>query len=422
LPQKKYWKRPMPPVFTDPAQRQRVTVLVASLLFLLIGTGSIYFIVVALKQIASDFGWPRAVPSIAYALQYAGAGIGGIFMGWCLDRRGMSIPAFVGAGMIGAGGILTSYVTSPFELYVIYGGLLGFFGRSSLFAPLTSNITRWFEHNKSFAVGVVASGQGIAGMIWPQIFHHLIAAVGWRQASLYYGIFALATMLPLALILRQTPPAPRRPVVFDGSVPLVPARRVLPSRVLQAWLSTAAIGCCVAMSLPLAHIVSHVDDLGYDPSRGAEILSLMLACSALASFFGVGFLGSRYGGLRAIFVFSSGQALLLAALAFVGGLPALYVAAALFGLGYGGILPCYPVIVRELLPAAEAGRRTGLILLFAGIGMAIGSWLGGAAFDATGSYRTAFLIGVAFNAGNLAIIASLIMRTGLRPAMRFQPG
>ena len=113
---------------------------------------------------------------------------------------------------------------------------------------------------------------------------------------------------------------------------------------------------------------------------------------------------------------------MLAALAFVGGLPALYVAAALFGLGYGGILPCYPVIVRELLPAAEAGRRTGLILLFAGIGMAIGSWLGGAAFDATGSYRTAFLIGVAFNAGNLAIIASLIMRTGLRPAMRFQPG
>ena len=34
--------------------------------------------------------------------------------------------------------------------------------------------------------------------------------------------------------------------------------------------------------------------------------------------------------------------------------------------GYGGILPCYPVIVRELLPAFEAGRRTGIVLLFAG--------------------------------------------------------
>jgi MFS family permease len=396
---------------TDPAVRRRTVVLVASLLFMLIGTGSIYFIVIALKPIALEFGWPRAVPSIAYALQYAGAGVGGIFMGWCLDRRGMGIPAVVGASMIGLGGILTSYASNPLELYLIYGGMLGFFGRSTLFAPLTANISRWFEHNRSFAVGVVGSGQGLAGMIWPQAFHHLIATIGWRQAALYYGLFALATMLPLALILRQTPPTPRRSTAQTGSVPPAPKRPPMSPRALQAALSTAAIGCCVAMSLPLAHIVSHVSDLGFDPARGAEILSLMLACSALASFFGVGFLGGRFGGLRAILVFSSGQAVLLTALAFTESLPGLYMAAALFGLGYGGILPCYPVIVRELLPATQAGRRTGLVLLCAGGGMALGSWLGGAVFDATGTYRTAFLIGAAFNLGNLAIITSLIART-----------
>ena len=197
----------------------------------------------------------------------------------------------------------------------------------------------------------------------------------------------------------------------------MPERATLSPRGVQLALSTASIGCCVAMSLPLAHIVSHVSDLNYDPARGAEILSVMLACSAIASFFGVGYLGGRFGGLRALFVFSSVQALLLAALAFVESLPGLYVAAALFGLGYGGILPCYPVIVRELLPAAEAGRRTGLVLLCAGGGMALGSWLGGAVFDATGAYRAAFLIGVAFNIGNLTIIGSLIARTPtFRPA------
>lgn len=402
---------------SNPTIRRRTTVLAASLLFMLIGTGSIYFIVIALKPIAADFGWPRAVPSIAYALQYAGAGIGGIFMGWCLDRRGMGVPAMVGASMIGLGGILTSYASSPFELYLIYGGMLGFFGRSTLFAPLTANITRWFEHNRSFAVGVVGSGQGLAGMIWPQIFHHMIASVGWRQTALYYGLFALATMLPLAMILRQTPPVARKPAVQNAPAAPLMKHPPMSPRALQLTLSTAAIGCCVAMSLPLAHIVSHVSDLGFDPARGAETLSLMLACSALASFFGVGFLGSRFGGLRAIFVFSTGQAVLLGALAFVESLPGLYIAAAMFGLGYGGILPCYPVIVRELLPSAEAGRRTGLVLLFAGGGMALGSWLGGAVFDATGTYRTAFLIGVAFNAGNLAIIASLIARTPrFRPA------
>ena len=67
---------------SDSTIRRRTAVLAASLLFMLIGTGSIYFIVIALKPMAADFGWPRAVPSIAYALQYAGAGMGGIFMGW----------------------------------------------------------------------------------------------------------------------------------------------------------------------------------------------------------------------------------------------------------------------------------------------------------------------------------------------------
>jgi MFS family permease len=403
----------------QPEVRQRSLVLVASLLFMLIGTGSIYFIVVAMKQISAEFAWPRSIPSIAYALQYGGAGIGGIFMGWLLDRRGMMIPALIGATMVGLGAILSSFVNSQWELFFIYGVMLGFFGRSSLFAPLTANITRWFEHNRSLAVGVVGSGQGLAGLIWPQVFHYLIAAVGWRQTALLYGLFALATMLPLVMILRQRPPASKNPAPRradhdrDGAhvrAPLAPGS-------VQLLLSTAAIGCCVAMSLPLAHIVSHVSDLGYDPARGAEVLSVMLGCSALASFFGVGFLGGRFGGLRAILLFSSTQATLLFVLAFVDSLSTVYLAAALFGLGYGGILPCYPVIVRELLPAAEAGRRTGLVLLCAGGGMALGAWLGGYVFDLTGSYQIAFLIGVAFNLANLAIITGLILRTrSLRPA------
>ena len=335
-------------------------------------------------------------------------------MGWYFDRRGMEIPAFVGGSMIGVGAILTSFVSSQWELFFIYGAMLGFFGRSALFGPLTTNITHWFEHKKSLAVGVVSSGQGLAGMLWPPVFHHLIAAVGWRQTALIYGVFTLVAMLLLALILRQKPPTPKPQSAVSQTFADAPRS----SMAIQASLSTASVGCCVAMSLPLAHVVSHVSDLGFDPARGAEVLSLMLGCSVISSLFGVGFLGGRYGGLRALFIFSTVQAILLVTLAFTGSLPGIYLAAALLGLGYGGILPCYPVIVRELLPSAEAGRRTGIILLCAGGGMALGSWLGGYIFDLTGSYQMAFLIGVAFNLGNLAIIFSLILRTrALRVAL-----
>ncbi len=403
------------------AAQKRFIVLAASLLFIMIGTGSVYFLVVALKLISAEFDWPRTVPSIAYSLQYLGAGVGGIFMGYCLDRTGMGLPALLGASMIGTGAILTSIVSSPWELYLIYGVMMGLLGRSALFSPLMANITRWFDHKKSMAVGIVGSGQGLAGAIWPPVFQHYFDAIGWRQTSFWYGVFALATMLPLALILRQRPPQPEAaPSAADRSA----ARQTAPTphpalspRTMQASLSIASIGCCVAMSLPLAHVVSHVSDIGYSPARGAEVLSLMLASAAVSSFFGIGFLGGRYGGLRAIFVFSSAQALFLATLAFVDSLTAVYIAAMLFGLGYGGILPCYPIIVREHLPASEAGRRTGLIILFAGGGMALGAWLGGAIFDHTGSYKMAFLIGVAFNLANLAIIGSLILRTRIRPAL-----
>lgn len=404
------------------AALKRNAVLISSLLFMVIGTGSIYFLVVALKLISAEFDWPRVVPSAAYALQYLGGGFGGIFMGYLLDRTGLGLPALIGAVMIGTGAVLTSLVSSPWHLYVIYGVMLGFLGRACLFSPLTANITRWFEHNKSRAVGIVGSGQAISGAVWPPVFQHFFDAIGWRETAVWYGVFVLATMLPLVLVLRLRPPEPEAEGSSGG-----PARHPTRDRPrslaglsplrMQLTLSVAAIGCCVAMSLPLAHIVSYVSDLGFDPARGAEALSVMLACAAVSSFFGVGYLGGRFGGLRAIFVFSAAQAAFLASLAFVDSLASVYIIAALFGLGYGGILPCYPVIIREYLPAPEVGRRTGGVVLFAGGGMALGSWLGGFVFDHTGSYDMAFLIGAAFNLGNLVIIGSLIIRTGRDEAL-----
>ncbi|MBH66937.1 MAG: MFS transporter [Rhodospirillaceae bacterium] len=394
---------------------QRNLVLAASLIFMIIGTGSVYFIVVALKPISLEFEWPRAVPSFAYALQYFAAGFGGILMGYWLDKLGMGVPAFIGGSMLGLGSVLTSYVSSPWHLYVIYGLVMGLLGRSTLFTPLTANITLWFEHNKSRAVGIVGSGQALAGAVWPPIFQYCFDWVGWRQTAFWYGIFCLLTMLPLALILKQKPPENKVLSGSDdtGNISAITASESLLNikpLTLQVVLSVASIGCCVAMALPLAHLIAHVSDLGYDYSVGAQLLSLMLAAAGVTAFFGVGFLGRRYGGLRTIFIFSSIQATFLAALIFVDNLFAIYLVAICFGVGYGGVLPCYPVIVREYLPVAEVGRRTAVVILCAGGGMALGSWLGGELFDATGSYTLAFAIGVGFNLFNLLIIGNLISR------------
>ena len=395
----------------------QIYVLAASVLTLLIGSGAMFLVVVALKPIAAEFSWPRAVPSLAFSLQFLGAGFGGFFMGRVLDRYGMGPPALVASLTIPCGAILLSQFDAAWQLYAIYGLLIGFLGTGALAAPAMANIARWYVRRRGMAVGIVAGGQALAGIMWPPIFVLVMEAHGWRTMALAFGAVAAIFLPALALVLRRRPAMPsgtpgtpaasdRRSVARPGSPISVGA--------LQVSLCAAIIGCCVAMGLPLGHLVSYVTDLGHTASSAAGVLSVMLMSAFVSRAVFVGLLADNIGGLRALFLFSGTQAAMLAAFTAVHGLAELYVVAILFGLGYGGIFPVYAVAIRELMPIAEAGRRTGLVFLFGALAMGFGSWIGGILFDATGTYVSAFLLGVAFNVANLAVLAVTIFRLGPR--------
>src|SRR6185295_17623507 len=172
---------------------------------------------------------------------------------------------------------------------------------------------------------------------------------------------------------------------------------------LQALLAIAGIACCVAMAMPQVHIVAYCGDLGYGPARGAEMLSLMLGLGLIARV-ASGSIADKIGGLSALMIGSALQAFALLLYLGFNGLTSLYIVSGLFGLFQGGIIPMYAVIVREYFPPKDAGVRTGVALMFALFGMALGGWMSGAIFDLTGSYRAAFLNGFLWNLLNLAII------------------
>jgi MFS family permease len=98
------------------------------------------------------------------------------------------------------------------------------------------------------------------------------------------------------------------------------------------------------------------------------------------------------------------------------GLTSLYIASALFGLFQGGIVPSYAIIVREYFPPSEAATRVSLAISSTLIGMALGGWMGGVLFDWTGSYRAAFLNGIAWNVITVLIAWWLLMRQTRRAA------
>jgi len=165
----------------------------------------------------------------------------------------------------------------------------------------------------------------------------------------------------------------------------------------------------VAMSMPQVHLVALCGDLGFGPARGAEMLSLMLACgiiSRLAS----GFVADRIGGLRTLLIGSTMQGVALLLFLPADGLVSLYVVSALFGLFQGGIVPSYAIIIREYFPAAEAGTRVAMVVTATLLGMALGGWMSGAIYDYTGNYTGAFLNGTGWNLLNVGIVVFMLMR------------
>jgi MFS family permease len=215
-------------------------------------------------------------------------------------------------------------------------------------------------------------------------------------------------MLPLLLALRRR--TPRGQSVRSERTDMSQARAPeAAGNGLQLLLMLAGVACCIAMAMPQVHIVAYCADLGYGPVHGAQMLSLMFA-TGIVSRIGFGWVADRIGPAPALLVSSSLQAASLLAYFGANGLTSLYVVTAMFGLVQGGIVPTYALIVRECYPPSDAGSRVGLVLSSTLAGMAIGGWMSGAIFDATLSYRAAFLNGFAWNLLNMAIAAWLLLR------------
>lgn len=403
--------------------------LVLALALMTIGNGGMYIVVVVLPTVQAEFGVARADASLPYTLLMIGFGLGGMLMGKLADRYGVMVPLLIGATSVGTGFVLASQASSIWTFAIAHGLFVGMFGSSSTFAPLIADTSLWFVRRRGIAVAVCASGNYLAGAIWPPIAQHLVEAVGWRPTYFGIGLFCAMAMTALALAMRRRPPliahAPPNAATAGGptgvaSPSLASDRPFGLSRAMaQALLCVAGLACCVAMSMPQVHIVALCGDLGFGAARGAEMLSLMLACGIVSRLVS-GWICDHIGGLRTLLLGSVLQGIALAMFLPSDGLWSLYVVSALFGLFQGGIVPSYAIIVREYFSPTEAGVRVGTVIMFTLFGMALGGWMSGKIFDLTGSYDAAFINGIAWNALNLSIAIYLLQR-GRRLPLRVQP-
>lgn len=409
----------MAPFSTDPVGRPPASVegrgswvaALSTLAILSLTYGGPLIVVVGMTDIQASLGTDRSSVGLAVSMVWIGAGLGGVVMGHVAERIGMRATAMFGAVMMAAGLFLSSFGTL-WALLVGQGVFMGLLGNGALYAPLVVYVSRWFDRRRGTAIALIASGQYVAGVLWPQPFERLFAHVGWQMTMRAYAALIIAVVVPLALLLRPHPGQRKHRAGVGkgraGQLRPAPVLGLQPGLV-QVMLCCAAFLCCVPMAIPVAHLVAFSSSLGIGPDQGAAMLSVLLA----AAFIGRqswGWLADRIGPLTTLFLGELCQVTMIAAFAFTTNEAALFGLAAAYGLGFAGIIPSYVLAIRGFFPAAQASWRVPLVLLTAMSGMAFGSWFAGALFDRFGLYAPAFEIGVLFNLVNIAIVSFLFVR------------
>jgi len=387
--------------------------LSAALALMTLGGSGMYAIAVALAPVQAEFGITRADASLPYTLTMLGFGVGGILMGRLSDRFGVMVPTIIGAIGLGTGFVLAGNAQTLWQFSLAHGILVGLLGCSATFAPLVADTALWFNRRRGIAVAICASGNYLAGAVWPPILQYGFDTIGWRNTYIGTGIFCTAVMLLLAFALRPRPPSIETSAQTPGMLRNARPLGLSPNG-LTALLAIAGVGCCVAMSMPQVHIVAYCSDLGYGATNGAQMLSIMLAFGIVSRLVS-GWICDRIGGLRTLLLGSVLQGIALFLFLPFNGLVSLYVVSAMFGLFQGGIVPAYAIIVREYFPPREAGVRTGIVLMATLFGMALGGWVSGLIFDLTGSYHAAFINGIGWNLLNLTIALWLLRLSSRAP-------
>src|SRR6185312_416082 len=331
----------------------------------------------------------------------------GIARGPCAVRFGIRWTVIFGALMIGVG-LCVSTLGAGLPLWIGHGFFMGLIGNAGLNAPLYIYVSRWFDRRRGSALALISSGSYIAGAVWPTIFERAIAVYGWRASMMAYAALEVVVIVPLAAFFFRHPPESFAHAPSAGTVHKTAVLGLSPG-VVFGMLAAAAFLCCVPMAMPQGHIVAFCSDLGIPATQGAAMLSVILGTAFVTRQFW-GLISDRIGGVLTVLAGSLVQWLSMIAFLFTQNEIGLFTVSAVYGLGFSGIIPAYVLAVREYFPAREASWRVPTLLFFSGGGMAAGGWGAGALHDHYGFYAPAFTTGIVFNALNLIVVGTLVLR------------
>ncbi len=391
-------------------------VVAAALVMMTVSSGAMFSYSVFFAPLQHEFGWNRAVTSAAFSVNMVVQGLFSLGVGRLTDRFGPRVILTVSGILLGAGFILVSRISSVWQLYLLFGVVIGA-GVSGGPVPLMSTVARWFRARRGLMTGIVMGGVGFGTMLVPPFADWLIRTLSWRSSFVAVGILLLAVIPLTAQLLRRDPWQLGLRPLGDAEASSATGADRSPGgvsageakRMRQFWLLLATFfGFGFAVHSVMVHIVVHATGLCLPSSQAAATMTAIGALS-VAGRVGIGSMADRYGSKRLLLSQFVLLALSLVGFSLLRQDWALFACAAVFGFGFGGVVPLNSHIVAELFGLRAHGAILGSTGLGIGLGSATGPVFTGWCYDALGSYSMPFLVCAGF------AVASGLLVTFIKP-------
>jgi len=169
-----------------------------------VAIGTTFSLAVFLQPMADATGWSRTGISGAMTIVFLTMGVGGFVWGALTDRFGPLPVVLAGAVLLGAGLAISSRATSLLEFQLVYGIMVGG-SAGSIFVPMMTVVTGWFDKHRAIAVSLVSAGMGVAPMTISPFAQSLLATHDWRSAQMIIAILAWVLLIPTAFLVRRAP-------------------------------------------------------------------------------------------------------------------------------------------------------------------------------------------------------------------------
>ncbi|MFQ6585436.1 MFS transporter [Priestia megaterium] len=368
----------------------------------------------------TDFSMDRGTISLISTLSFITYGLSQPLVGRLVDKLGARLILSFSTFLVGISIFLTSFVTSPWQLFFLYGIMvsLGVGGASNVAATVV--VTNWFNEKRGLAFGIMEAGFGAGQMLLVPGSLMLIHWLNWKMTVVILGAFLVLIVFPIVLLFLRNHPNEKGLVPIGGEI-AEEGKGTVEKKALNTtssiwnvflkrefWFLILPFAICgfTTTGLMDTHLIPFSHDHGFSTSVTSAAVSILAGFNIIGILLS-GVVADRWSSRKMLFLLYGMRAISICILLYSHNSALLLIFAVLFGLVDFATVAPTQLLATQYFKEYSIGFILGWLFLSHQIGSALGAYLPGLFYNETGSYNISFYLSIMILAG--AAILNLLL-------------